>query len=148
MKSKYTTEKFIAMAIEKHGTKYDYSKSVYTGGAKKLIVICPEHGEFLVRASHHTTVGNGCSKCSHKKPRIRKKEKYENLGRPIKSTEEFIEQAKSVHGNTFDYSETKYIHSKIHVTIICPIHGKFTQRPTSHTAGFGCQQCRTQKILS
>ncbi len=48
MPNKLTTEEFIRRAREKHGDdKYDYSKSVYEGSAKKLIIICFEHAEFL-----------------------------------------------------------------------------------------------------
>ena len=30
-----------------HGNNFDYSKVVYEGLASKVIIICPEHGEFL-----------------------------------------------------------------------------------------------------
>jgi len=37
---------FIEKARDVHGSKYDYSKSNYTGRHNKLIITCPIHGEF------------------------------------------------------------------------------------------------------
>jgi len=45
-----------------HGGKYDYSKMVYVSNHRKVIIICPEHGEFLQRPSSH--VKNGCCQCA------------------------------------------------------------------------------------
>lgn len=58
------TEYWINMAKEAHGDKYDYSKSVYTGNACKVIIICPTHGEFIQSSTTHT-FGAQCPKCSN-----------------------------------------------------------------------------------
>jgi hypothetical protein len=42
-----------------------------------------------------------------------------------KTKEEFIADAKKVHGNKYDYSKVIYINNKVEVCIICPIHGEF-----------------------
>lgn len=55
--------------------------------------------------------------------------------------EEFIEKARKIHGDKYDYSKVDYVHSKLEVTIICPIHGEFTQRPNDHLSGHGCLDC-------
>lgn len=55
--------------------------------------------------------------------------------------EEFIEKAKQVHGDKYDYSKTEYINAKTKVCIICPEHGEFWQRPSSHLGGDGCPVC-------
>lgn len=47
MPKKLTTEEWIARAKEKHGDKYDYSKSIYTGSQNKITVTCPEHNTFI-----------------------------------------------------------------------------------------------------
>ncbi len=39
----------------------------------------------------------------------------------------------------YDYSRTRYINR---IEIICPIHGLFFQRPSSHLGGSGCPTCR------
>lgn len=57
------TEFFISKAKAVHGDKYDYSKSVYVGANKPIIIICPEHGEFQQKASCHYNLKHGCPKC-------------------------------------------------------------------------------------
>ena len=58
-----------------------------------------------------------------------------------KTTEEFILQAKSVHGETYDYSKSVYIYAREKVIIICPLHGEFSATPDSHLRGSGCMAC-------
>ncbi len=59
------------------------------------------------------------------------------------TTEEFIERAREVHGDRYDYSQTVYRKSKETVDIICPIHGLFQQTAISHLCGHGCYKCGT-----
>ena len=47
-------------------------------------------------------------------------------------TEIFIQKAKSVHGNKYDYSLVEYVNSATKIKIICPIHGIFEQTPNNH----------------
>ena len=37
---RYTTDSFIEKAIAIHGTKYDYSKTIYVAYKEKLKIIC------------------------------------------------------------------------------------------------------------
>lgn len=58
--------------------------------------------------------------------------------------ESFIENAKTVHGDHYDYSKTKYSSHKEEVEIVCnvPGHGSFMQRVINHLAGReGCRKC-------
>lgn len=65
------------------------------------------------------------------------------------STEQFIEKARSVHGDKYDYSLVNYSAWDKEVLIICPKHGEFNQRSNTHLNGSGCQSCakesRTKK---
>ena len=67
----------------------------------------------------------------------------------LKTTEQFIIDAKNIHGDKFDYSLVEYIKSSIKVKIICPIHGEFEQSPNAHLSGRGCPKCfgDNQRIL-
>lgn len=57
----------------------------------------------------------------------------------------FIERAKQIHGNKYDYSEVEYIDANTKVRIICPIHGEFFQTPSGHTnMKRGCPKCSHQ----
>ena len=57
------------------------------------------------------------------------------------TTEEFIEKAKAVHGDKYDYSHVKYVDYRSKVCIICPEHGEFWQRPDTHLKGHECSEC-------
>jgi hypothetical protein len=57
-------------------------------------------------------------------------------------TKSFIEYAKLVHGDRYDYSNVNYKGTKNKVSIICHIHGAFDQTPDSHVNGkCGCKKC-------
>ena len=55
--------------------------------------------------------------------------------------EEFIEKARNIHGDKYDYSLVDYKNSTTKVKIICPIHGVFEQKPNIHLDGSGCIKC-------
>lgn len=61
-----TTDEFISKANIIHHNKYDYSKSVYTGGNSPITIICPEHGEFTIKRAgkHISSRKQGCPKCN------------------------------------------------------------------------------------
>ena len=64
------------------------------------------------------------------------------------TTEKFIEKSKLKHGDKFDYSKVDYSGAKGKVTIICKIHGEFTQTASDHLNGCGCQECDPTKRLT
>ncbi len=58
----------------------------------------------------------------------------------------FIEGANIIHNNKYDYSKVEYVDIRTKLTIICPIHGEFKQKPTTHIhTACGCQQCGANK---
>ena len=63
------------------------------------------------------------------------------------NTKEFIEKAKKVHGERYDYSKVKYVNTMSKVCIICPIHGEFLQTPNKHLSGNNCPKCSHQSYL-
>ena len=135
MAKKLTTEAFIERAKKVHGNKYDYSKVDYVSAHEKVCIICPIHGEFWQKPYGHLN-GYGCRKCG-----------AESCGEKIASNkEEFIERAKKVHGNKYDYSKVEYINSKTKVCIICPKHGEFWMEPHAHLSGQGCKLCSREKL--
>jgi len=54
-----------------------------------------------------------------------------------KTTSEFIQEAKAIHGDLYDYSKAKYITSSDKVLIIDPDYGEFEQLPLVHIRGSG-----------
>jgi len=130
MPRKLTLEIFILNANSIHDSKYNYNKVTYINNSSKVIIICPKHGEFLMRPNNHLN-GQGCPNCGHEKRA--ETHKYDKFI--------YIEKAKLIHENKYDYSNVKYIDSKSKIIIICPIHGEFEQVPASHLQGIGCIKC-------
>ena len=64
------------------------------------------------------------------------------------STEEFIQKAKAVHGDKYDYSKVEYVNSYTKVCITCPTHGEFWQGSTQHLRGHGCPKCAAELSAS
>ena len=129
--SKLTFEIFEKRANESHNFKYKYIPTELKNNKTKLKIICPIHGEFEQMASLHLC-GQGCPKCGN----------AEKRSKMASNTEEFIEKAKVVHGNKYDYSKVEYINKGTKVCIICPTHGEFWQSPNDHIAGKkGCPKC-------
>jgi hypothetical protein len=62
-KISYDLNEFIRLSNKVHCKKYDYSKVQYEKGTEKVIIICPQHGEFNQRASNHLS-GYGCPICN------------------------------------------------------------------------------------
>lgn len=93
----------------------------------KVCIICPKHGEFWQTPSGHLS-GKGCPKC-YKESRS-------------STTEEFINKAREIHGNKYDYSKVNYVNAYTKVCIICPKHGEFWQIPANHLNGHGCPNCQ------
>ena len=57
------------------------------------------------------------------------------------TTEEFINRAKNIHDNRFDYSKTVYINQRSKITILCNEHGDQETLPDNHLKGEGCPRC-------
>ena len=60
----------------------------------------------------------------------------------MNNTEKFINKAKQIHGNKYDYSKVEYKNNRTKVCIICKEHGEFWQRPDKHILRRqGCPHC-------
>ena len=136
-RAKMRTSDFIKRAKSIHGNKYDYSKAEYKGVFDKVCIICPDHGDFWQSAHSHLN-GNGCPQCS--------KIRAASLRR--KTNQDFIEQARKVHGDKYDYSKVVYKSAKDKIVINCPIHGDFMQVPYNHLNGAGCPVCQKEHAAS
>ena len=126
----HTNETFINKALLIHKGKYDYSLVNYVNNHTKVSIICPLHGEFQ-QTPHIHLRGCGCYLCN---------------GTPQKSREQFINEAKNIHGNKYDYRKVEYTSTHDKVCIICPIHGEFYQEAKSHILGAGCPHCKDSTL--
>ena len=129
-KRQKATEQFIEKAKKIHCDKYDYSLVNYQGNKIKVKIICPVHGIFEQKPNDHLN-GKGCKFCA---------------GNTIKATEQFIKEAKRIHGDKYNYNIAKYVNDRTKLKIICPVHGEFEQSPNNHLSGKGCRFCAGNTI--
>ena len=132
---KKTKEEFIKDARGIHGNKYDYSKVEYINAKTKVCITCPEHGEFWQTPDKHLNGKCGCKECG----------KIITYNKRVYSKKKFIEKAKQIHGDKYDYSKVEYVNNHTPICIICPEHGEFWQLPCNHFKGCGCQVCGGNK---
>ena len=97
--SKLTKEIFIEKANGLHGKIYDYSETEYIHGKEKIKIKCNKHGIFEMLPINHLK-GQKCPTCS---------------GRNKITNELFIEKAKKIHGDKYDYSQIEYINKTIKI---------------------------------
>lgn len=130
--TKKDTKQFIAEANAMHKNIYSYEESIYLGALHKIKITCKIHGIFEQAASRHL-IGAGCPTCAIEDRTL--------------STDEFIHKASLIHKDKYDYHKTQYVNSKTKVTIICKVHGEFSQNPSGHLSGSGCRACSRATTL-
>lgn len=123
-----STETFIEECKKVHGDKYDYSKTEYKNAYSRVVITCPQHGDFVQIARTHL-YGHGCPECSEKK-------KFDK--------DYFFKKAREKHGDRYDYSLiTEIKNSRSKVPIICKNHGVFYQSVDNHiNQNQGCPKCK------
>ena len=128
---------FLKRAHDKFGDKFQYDEHTYQNYQDvKMKIICPEHGEFWQTPEQHVNSKWGCPQCGSS-----------NIGKLNKdSQEDFIQKAKNLYGDKYDYSKVEYVNTKTKVCIICPKHGEFWQTPNALLQGHGCHTCHRNHL--
>lgn len=130
---KYNQARFLKIARDKWGDRWDYSKVVYVNSLTPIIVGCPLHGDFSQRPDTHLRRQVGCRKCN---------------GKGL-DTEEFLTRVKDTWGERWDVSGSTYHTTKDKVLMKCVEHGDFYQLPESIVAGHvGCPKCKPYQVSS
>lgn len=118
---------FIKRAVEMHGNKFGYERILYKNSAAKIEIFCVACKRYFWQVAGSHLLGSGCARCS---------------GLARKTTEEFVVEAQSKHGELYNYSLANYINTKTKVDIICTNCGEiFKQAPKEHLIGQGCPAC-------
>lgn len=143
MKPVKTQEQAIADLVQNRGTRYDYSKVVYTRDKNNVTIICPDHGDFQQRYNNHLNNGYECPKCARESQKD--KARLAGAERSKKVGEKLITKFHSVHRDRYDYSKVVYHNQRTKVTIVCPEHGDFQQYIKHHLKGSGCPTCNNSK---
>ena len=112
--------------------QYDFSKFKYERSRKKAVIICKDHGDFLITPNNFLS-GQGCSKCAN--------ERRANLN--TSSTNEFLEKvlSRGLAKPHYCFSKFVYKRSSQKAVIICKAHGDFLITPSSFLSGQGCSRC-------
>ena len=110
--------------------------SDYKGDKEYIMVRCKNDGNVWYTKPNWLKQNVGCQKCYDKR-----------RGNTTRlDTDGFIEKAKKVHGDKYDYSKVDYKTNKVKVCVICPKHGEFFIRPDKHlSGGQGCDKCADEK---
>ena len=117
----------ISKALDVHGDKYSYASAT----EDRFVITCSEHGDFEQSRKVHLR-GGGCPKC--------------NAGGRI-GRNEWINRAKLVHGDKYDYTSSVYTRIDRKINITCPQHGEFEQLADLHVRqGSGCPKCSNSGI--
>lgn len=126
-KSVHDTESFIKRLEERFPGFYDTKHVNYIKYTEKIILY---HDGKKIITTPISVLGN-------KKPITQNK---------VCDNETFIEKAKKVHGDKYDYSKSKWDGAKKEIIITCKKHGDFIQKPNNHLSGYGCPYCNNSKL--
>lgn len=121
-----TTEQFVQEAKVIHGDKYNYDLVEYQGNKIKVKIWCNKCHKLFYQTPDTHLHNHGCPFC---------------VGQN-KTTESFVEEAKQIHGNKYNYDQVEYINEDTPIKIWCNTCGKFFyQTPRHHLKKCGCQKC-------
>lgn len=127
---------FITKAKKIHKNKYDYSKVNYINDKTKVEIICKKCNRTFWQVVRIHLKGCGCPYCK----------KLVQSNRQTLTQIQFIEKAKKMHGNNYDYTKSIYINNATKLKIFCNTCKQyFFQRADSHLKGCGCPRCRKSK---
>jgi hypothetical protein len=113
---------------EKHGDKYDYSQVDFKSSNKDVVIICKNHGSFLIKPSSHIK-GYKCKQCN-----------IQNIRQ--KAFDKFVKQSHQKYGDLYDYSKVVWINKTTEIKIKCNKHNiEFSQTPQTHLKYSCCIEC-------
>lgn len=129
----HTASSFIQCSIKIHGDIFDYSQIKFVNTATPVVIKCKICSSSFNRRPTNHLRGDKCLKCFHcqlAKDRSR-------------SLEKFIDEAKLVHKNNFDYSNVIYVNERTLIKLKCNRCDLiFNQFPANHLNGSECKKCK------
>ena len=109
--------------------KLQYNINEYTDTQCKMTFTCLKCNNSFTRKYNNFLLNNKCPFCNRK----------EYIEKRTKTTGRFIEEAKKLYGDKYNYDNTSYITSKNKVLVRCNECGKFFEiEANSHLQGHGC----------
>lgn len=119
-------QEFIQQAISKYQDRFDYSRAQWSGLRGKLTIVCKQHDAEFEQTMSAFLKHPGCKLCTD-----------------AQKTDEFITKARKIHGERYDYTQSRCEKLADNIVIICnePNHGQFVQSGYNHVRGMGCPKC-------
>lgn len=118
---------FIEKAKLVHGDKYDYSEVDYKTANTPVKIYCKTCNKYFLQTPLIHLSGCGCRVCNNHE---------------LYNTKKFIEKAKQLHDNKFDYSYADYINMRTKIKIKCKQCNQiFEQTPALHLKSKHCPIC-------
>ena len=131
MGKKLSSAGVISIIQEIHGAKYDLSEFLYVNRRTKFTLKCKQHGPWLTLLGQIIR-GQGCPVCGKKDAAVKRRVSFED----------FLAQAREIHGNKYNYYKDSFVKISGKTKINCPIHGDFEQMADTHIGqGSGCPDC-------
>lgn len=127
---KRTLQEFMENAKVVHSDMYTYDKVTYVNGTEKVLITCPQHGDFLQKPSNHLS-GNGCPGCG----------KIKYLAKTQLTRDKAIERIKLHSPTSWDFRKFSYSSAHKHCTVTCKEHGDYEVVVNNLFNGRGCPQC-------
>ncbi len=135
-------DQFIARSTTSHSDRYDYSLVEPDVGAGDAVRIrCVEHQQlFIQNAGAHMRGHTGCRAClsdmlSGPSDARGKQKSHINV------RQAFVQRARAVHGDRYDYDSFEYTTAATKGKIVCAEHGAFWQSASNHLRGNRCPMC-------
>lgn len=145
----YTNQQIRLIVDETFHGSYEILPFIYRGQQTVLHLICPVkgHGEFSAQY-RSLRKSPGCPKCAYKASSNKRKRGLRDSfsASRDKRFEAWLEAAHEMHGDFFDYSKVDYKNQHTAITITCPIHGDFNQKPDVHLCS-GCRKCADEELF-
>lgn len=137
---RFTADEVMDKFIIKHGDKFDYPNFEYSGIDNEIEVRCKRHDHLFNTTPYlHLKNEYSCPRCA-----------YEIIGEKGRlSQEEWVNKAKLIHGDLYQYDDVEYITGDKEVAIYCNACQKnFTIKATLHISKgneCGCPHCNMSK---
>ncbi len=133
-KDKYYFDKFkIKLLADYKGSGYDVTGVTFEDWKSRgdIPVVCSIYGNTKISLVG-IRAGTGCFKCGKDRAATKR----------FKTTEQFILDAKQVHGDMYDYKDTIYKGAHENLDIYCPVSKQiFSPTATDHLSGCKCSCC-------
>lgn len=114
-----------------HGDKYDLSELKYVNRRTKFILKCEQHGAWFTSLDQIIR-GQGCPVCGKSNAATKRRVSFED----------YLKQAKLVHGDKYKYYKEYFSKISAKTKIHCSIHGDFEQMADAHIRqASGCPEC-------